>query len=162
VSHASVETIAMASTMVVLIYFLYSTVRTPLVCAGIQRPRMIEWDETDVLTCLEVEPEIGKDRLYYRYIMRQEGLTLELIVYPYDGDAQIMLIRPDQGALTDIWMRDCRAIRYVRTEDREQLLFLSQEGREYRPNLPHGLCLTARPLLRVQVGDPLTTSLGAI
>src|SRR5687768_9233173 len=122
---------------------------------------MIEWDETDVLTCLEVEPEIGKDRLYYRYIMRQEGLMLELIVYPYDGDVQITLIRPDQGAMADIWMKDCRAIRYARTEEKERLLFLSQESREHRPNLPHGLCLTVRPSLHIKVGDSLTTALGA-
>jgi hypothetical protein len=120
---------------------------------------MIEWDDTDVLTCLEVEPEIGKD--YYRYVMRQEGLGLELIVYPYDGDVRLTLIRTDQGALADIWMRYCRAIRYVRTDDNEQLFFLSQESREYRPNLPHGLCLTVRPSLHIQVGDPLTP-LGSI
>jgi hypothetical protein len=122
---------------------------------------MIEWDETDVLTCLEVEPEVGEDRLFYRYLVRRAALALELIVYPYDGDVRISLASAGQDPLADIWMRNCRAIRYVRTEEKEQLLFLSQESREHRPNLPYGLCLTVRPSLRTQVGDPLT-SLGAI
>jgi hypothetical protein len=118
---------------------------------------MIEWDETDILTCLEVEPEIGEDRLYYRYITRQEGLLLELIVYPYDYDVHVTLIRLDQGALADIWMRGCRAIRYIRDDGRERLHFISHEDREHRPNLPYGLMLNIRPVLCIQIGDPLTT-----
>lgn len=114
---------------------------------------MIEWNPTDVLTCLEVEPEVDRDGLYYRYIVQRGGLMLELGIDQFSYDVDLAISRPEQGSIVNLLMRGCRAIRYVRTGEGEQLVFISHEDRHYRPNLPSGMCLRITPSLHLTIGD---------
>ena len=47
---------------------------------------MFVWNETDVLTYLEVEPEIEVDSIWHKYLFSKDGLRIELTIFQYDGD----------------------------------------------------------------------------
>ncbi len=58
---------------------------------------MLKWNETDVMTCLEVEPETDTEGhgLLYIYTIIKHGMTLKLAIWPMDGDIIIDLFQHD-------------------------------------------------------------------
>ena len=117
---------------------------------------MIEWDPIDVLTCLEAEPAVDEEATSYRYTLNRDGLVLVLEVAPYSSEVWLaMRLADQQDSLIDIRMEGCRAIRYLRNEDREELYFLSFDDRsEWPVNLRGGLRLQVRPRIEVMLGHP--------
>lgn len=123
---------------------------------------MIEWDETEVLACLEVAPEIGDDALYHRYAFVRGDVYLDLVVCQFDGDVHLTVRRSRHSdPLVDVWMRGCRGIKRASSSGTDLLHFVSHDDRQYQPNLPYGLVLHVRPDVRIVIGDSLarTTSL---
>ena len=119
-------------------------------------PAMFTWDETDVLTCLETEPTVGEDALSHHYEVRRDGLHLQLTIFQYDGDAHVVIAHVDEPQpLIDFWMRDGSEIRYVRDNDIEELIFMSDDSADRAPNLPYGFVLKVRPSIGIEFGDSL-------
>ena len=53
---------------------------------------MIEWDETDVLTVLEVSPETECDEeCWHRYVVSKDSLRLELTIFSWTNEVRILL-----------------------------------------------------------------------
>ncbi len=57
---------------------------------GNTMPQM-EWDETDVLTCLKVLPEVEEFGTSYHYETRQEELTLSVRIWPHESIVAVSL-----------------------------------------------------------------------
>ena len=117
---------------------------------------MTEWDPVDILTCLEVEPEVDEDATWYGYSLSRDGLVVTLNVWPYDSDVWITIRLADQQEpLVDLRMEGCRALRYRREGEREELYFVSfDEGSRYPVNVRGGWRLRVRPRIKLELGHP--------
>ncbi len=47
---------------------------------------MLVWDEADVLSVLEVLPEVEHDGIWHRYVVQRHGIELTVTIYQYDAD----------------------------------------------------------------------------
>jgi len=117
---------------------------------------MFVWDETDVLTCLEVEPEIEPDAIWYKYIVEKDGLRLELFIYQYDGDIYFNLYHVGvERAVFFMKLIECPGIRYMKDKSNEYLEFAHAKsfGSRYDGEsvIPFGVRLWVNPGIRVEL-----------
>lgn len=117
---------------------------------------MIEWDPTDVLTCMEAEPVIDEEAGGYQYTLDRESVVVVLDVWPYADDVWLTVrVKRHQNPLIDLRMHACREIRYIRDDGREELHFVSHDDRPYDPaNIRGGWRLQVRPGIEVKLGHP--------
>ena len=91
---------------------------------------MLVWNETDVTTCLEIEPAVGEDGTSHRYHVARDGLSLEFTVWQYDGDVAIKLRRDGvTDPIFETHMMDCAGVRYVKDQAGERLECAPREQR---------------------------------
>ena len=82
---------------------------------------MIEWDETDVLTVLEVLPEVNYDDMWHRFIVAKDGLTLEVTIF-IENDVQIQLFCDEiEAPIFRTTLMNCFRIGRVKDENCEYL-----------------------------------------
>jgi len=117
---------------------------------------MLVWNETDVLTCLQFEPEIEPDAIWYKYTVKKDGLRLEILIYQYDGDVYFDLYR--EGIERPVFFMKliaCPGIRYVKHNSNEYLEFAHAKcfGSRYDGEsvIPFGVRLWANPSIRVEL-----------
>jgi hypothetical protein len=115
---------------------------------------MIEWTPVDVLTCLETEPAVDEEATSYRYTISRDGMVLALEIWPYASDVWLVIRSSDQQEpLIDLRMEGCREIRYLRDGGREELYFVSYDGRsQYPVNFRDGWRLQVSPRVEVKLG----------
>ncbi len=117
---------------------------------------MLVWDETDVLTCLEVEPEVDPDAIWHKYTVEKDGLRLQLIIHQYDGDIYFELFRDGvQRAVFFMKLLACPGIRYMKDRSHEYLEFAPAKcfGSRYDGEsvIPFGVRLCVKPSIRVEL-----------
>ena len=77
---------------------------------------MLDWDETDVLTVLEVIPEVETDGIWHYYTVSKDGMELRVTIYQYDGDVRFELYRDGiEKSIFSMQIFDCGGI--VRKDD---------------------------------------------
>lgn len=89
---------------------------------------MMEWDETDVLECLEVAPEITESDVCgpsYSYRIVKNGIHLELSVSPLEGDISILLKKSGlENPILEYVLLDCERIKRIKKESANEQLEL--------------------------------------
>ena len=117
---------------------------------------MLVWDETDVLTVLEVIPDIGQDAIWHKYSVKKDGLELRVLLYQYDGDVQFELFREGiEKPIYSMKIIDCPgAIRKVDTTG-EYLEFAESKcfGSRYDGNssIPFGVRIYIKPSISISL-----------
>ncbi len=110
---------------------------------------MLVWDETDVLTVLEVIPDIGQDAIWHKY-------SVKILLYQYDGDVQFELFREGvEKSIYSMKIIDCPgAIRKVDTTG-EYLEFAESKcfGSRYDGNssIPFGVRIYIKPSISISL-----------
>jgi hypothetical protein len=117
---------------------------------------MLVWDETDVLACLEAEPETGPDATWHQYTLKKDGLRLELLIYRYDGDVYLDLYRDGvERSVFSMQIPECPGIRYVGNANGEYLEIAATNslGERYdgESAIPSGVRLWANPAIRIEL-----------
>ena len=115
---------------------------------------MLIWNEIDVLTCLEVEPEIEADGIWHKYSVSKHGIRLELTIYQYDGDIYFDLYRDGiKKRIFSMKLIDCPGLRYVKDKKSEYLEFANSQAFGSRYNgdspIPYGVRLCVKPTITI-------------
>jgi len=85
---------------------------------------VLVWDETDLLTCLEVEPEVEADGIWHKYSVKRNDITLNIHIYQYDGDVHFELKQDTiELPLFEMKLIDCPGIKYNKVKSSEYLEF---------------------------------------
>lgn len=111
---------------------------------------MLNWDETDVLTVLEVLPETEQDGIYHKYVSEKDGVRLTIIIYPYDGDVKFELKNISTDAdLFSMQLIDCECVLRRKEESMEYLEFAPSKcfGSRYdgQETVPYGVRVAVNP-----------------
>lgn len=116
---------------------------------------MLNWDETDVLSALEVVPEEGEHGIYHQYTVSKGGLILKLTVCQYDGDVFFELFQ--DGLETSIFkmnLFDCDGVKRQIDEFGEYLQFAPAQcfrGRyDGELSVPYGVRLSIHPHISIK------------
>jgi hypothetical protein len=110
---------------------------------------MLNWDPTDLLICLKVEPHADPDGVEHSYSVSQNGLRLLISIFQYDGDVYFSLFRDIPGAepLIELKISQCPAIEFVERGGDEWLNFLP--GRP--PDMPFDKAASIARGIRVRI-----------
>jgi len=86
---------------------------------------MIEWDPTDLLECLEVEPTADKSGVEHSYTVIKNGLKLIISVFQYDGEVYFTLMRENEteDTIIDLKINQCPEITFSKSGKSEYLQF---------------------------------------
>ncbi len=116
---------------------------------------MLNWDETDVLSALEVIPEEGEHGIYHQYTVLKGGLILKLTICQYDGDVFFELFQ--DGVETPIFkmnLFDCDGVKRQIDEFGEYLQFAPAQcfrGRyDGELSVPYGVRLSIHPHISIK------------
>ncbi len=117
-------------------------------------PQLV-WDPVDVLSVLEVVPDIAEYETSHRYVVEQAGVKLQVTIWHYDSDVEILLWA---GSLPAPVLRynllGCPGIRLVEDKRGSFLEFAAANsftGRYdgYSP-MPYGLRLWIKPQILLE------------
>ena len=117
---------------------------------------MLVWDEVEFIECLEVVPTVGEYDVSHHFLVRKDGLSLELTVFQYDGDVLISVYKDGiELPILDMKITDCSGVRRVNDKRREYLEFAPSKcfGSRYdgRSVIPFGVRLTVKPSISVKL-----------
>jgi hypothetical protein len=117
---------------------------------------MLVWNETDILSCLEVVPEKDPDEIWHKYTVEQHGLRLELTIYQYDGDIYFDLFREGiESTIFSLKLVDCPGLRYINNGKGEYLEFAASQtfGSRYDGEsvIPYGVRVRIKPHLSIEM-----------
>jgi hypothetical protein len=88
------------------------------------------WNETDLIECLGVIPEVEAHGIQHRFVVPREGLRLVVTVSQYDGDVAIELYRdPGDQYLFHARLIGCPGVRFVRNTRGDYLEFAAAKCR---------------------------------
>jgi hypothetical protein len=86
------------------------------------------WDETDVLSYLEVIPDYDEEHYSYEYNVERCGIHLRLTIAFYDAYVHFEIRRnPDVPPVFDFSLANCAGIRCINDKRGEYLEFLPGE-----------------------------------
>ncbi len=117
---------------------------------------MLVWNEADVISCLEVLPEVGEDETAHAFTVARDGLRLEITIFQYDGDVAISLFRDGVAdPVFDVTLLGCQGIRLVKDPAAEHLEFAPAKclGGRYDGESPPscGIFVSVRPSIRLRL-----------
>lgn len=117
---------------------------------------MLVWDEADFVACLETVPVVSEYETSHSFTIAKDGLTLEIVVFQYDGDVSITLTRDGvEQPVFEVTLIDCHGTRYVNDKRGERLEFAPcrAAGSRYDGTspLPFGLSVSVRPSIKLQM-----------
>lgn len=115
---------------------------------------MLEWNETDLMSCLEVFPTIHEQDMYHEFVVERDDLRLSILVYQYTGEVVIRLYHatvPD--ALFELPMRRCLLIRYIvpANGSADHLEFITGYRSIDDEMLATGVRVRVKPQIRIEV-----------
>ena len=115
---------------------------------------MLTWNQTDVLACLGVEPEVAEYQTQFVYRVERDGLRLELSIHPYAGDILMQVFR--DGVVRPVFharLIGCQGLRYVNDDRGEYLEFAPAKcfGSRYdgQSPIPYGVRISVAPSIAV-------------
>ncbi|WP_444888106.1 hypothetical protein [Microbulbifer sp. JMSA008] len=96
---------------------------------------MLQWDETEYVGILEVIPEVVEDEgggPFYVFRVQENGLELELTIFPFEEDVRFRLFRENQNhVLFEYQIMGCKFARHNSAPNQEGYLsFISKTGIE--------------------------------
>ncbi len=117
---------------------------------------MLVWDETDLIECLEVVPEVEHDSIWHRYLIEKHRLKLEILLFQYDGDVSFKIMSDDvEVPIFSMTLKDCAGIKYTKEEKSEFLEFAHSKCFESRYDgeaaIPFGVRVRVNPSIQVSV-----------
>ncbi|WP_046007471.1 hypothetical protein [Pseudoalteromonas rubra] len=107
---------------------------------------MLEWDEAEFIGILEVTPEVIEDEgggPFYVFNVSNNGVVLELTVFPFEEDIRFRLFRSgEHHPLLEYQIQGCKFARHhIDTSKNSYLSFVSKTGVE--------VTVTAKPDIQV-------------
>lgn len=111
---------------------------------------MLQWDKTEFIGILEVIPEVveveGGGEIYV-FRVHENGLELELTIFPFEEDVRFRLFRESQNhALFEYQIMGCKSARHNPAPNQEGYLsFISKTGIE--------VTLSVKPDIEVLISE---------
>ncbi len=117
---------------------------------------MLNWDEIDVMTVLEVMPETETHGISHRFVVQKDGLKLEITIFQYDGDVRLLLFRDGiELPILHMTLMDCPGIRRVKDTQKEYLEFAAASPFGHRhDNESHiavGVRVAVKPYINIHL-----------
>lgn len=117
---------------------------------------MLTWDETDVMTVLEVLPETEEHGISHHFVVQKDRLTLDILISQYDGDVRFMLFSDGVEHPTfHMTLMDCPAIRRFKDTHKEYLEFATAQafGDRYdgESHIPVGVRVAIKPHISIHL-----------
>ncbi|WP_029215794.1 hypothetical protein [Pseudoalteromonas maricaloris] len=117
---------------------------------------MLIWDETDVLTVLEVIPEQEVDGIWHKYCVEKDSLKLVITIYQYDGDVMFELINTlNNLSVFNMRLIDCNGVLRKKDSTGEYLQFAPSQcfGNRYdgESTIPFGVRVSVNPSINVSL-----------
>ena len=120
----------------------------------------MKWDPTDLLECLEVEPNVDKDGVEHSYEIIRDGLKLLISVFQYDGDVYFSLMRENEHNLTIVSLKinQCPEIIFKKFGKEEYLEFSpgrqKLESFDKKNSITKGVRVKIRPDIKLELYEP--------
>ena len=118
---------------------------------------MLKWNKTDIMTCLETEPETDQVGygIFYDYSVHKNGLTLKLTIWPTEGDILINLFANDiKDAIFVMKIINCPEIKYFNENDKEWLEIAAGNCDDNRyqsdQKQTYGIRLRIKPTIQIE------------
>lgn len=118
---------------------------------------MLVWDEVDLLTVLEVVPEVETDGIWHQYIVKKDGIVLKLTIYQYDGDVRFELISENSGnSIFSMQLFDCAGVKRHYEKSGEYLEFAPSNcfgisRYDGESSIPYGVRVSIKPSIKVDL-----------
>lgn len=80
----------------------------------------LQWNETDFLRCLEVEPQIEEYETRYTYRVEKDGLILEINVHPHENVIGVSLAKSGH-TFVKLWLLVNYEVQYINDKRGEYL-----------------------------------------
>ncbi len=115
---------------------------------------MLQWNETDLMNCLEVFPTIDEHSMHHEFAVEQEGLRLSITVQQYEGMVLIRLVRADiPEPLFEMPLRACLFIHHTVPPDgtSDFLEFITGYKQHNNALVAIGVRVFVRPQIRIVV-----------
>ena len=115
---------------------------------------MFVWNEGDIIDCLGVVPEIDEYETRHRFLVTDNGLTLELSLCQYDGDIDVRIYQDGlEPAVVEFGIVGSDAMRRVHSADEDYLEIGAATlfGGRYDGDgpIPYGVRVYTKPSIRV-------------
>ncbi len=116
---------------------------------------MLIWEEVDVLTVLEAEPEVEPDGIWYKFTVCRDGIRLVITMYQYDGDVHIHLFDDEsENQIFSMQLIDCSAVKRVYEKAGEYLEFAPSKcfgttRYDGESSIPYGVRVFVNPSIHV-------------
>ena len=113
------------------------------------------WDQTDILSYLEVVPNCDEECYSYEYNVERNGMHLRLTIAPYDAYVHIEIGRgTEEPPLFELPLAYCGGVRYVNDKRGAYLEFLpgqvySEQANKYH-EFPHHIRLYAKSFIAIR------------
>ncbi|KZN41517.1 hypothetical protein [Pseudoalteromonas luteoviolacea] len=117
---------------------------------------MLVWDETDVLTVLEVIPKTERDGIWHLYEVEKDGIKLVIHIYQYDGDVRFELINTINNAtIFSMSILDCDGVLRKKDTTGEYLQFAPAKCFSHRydgeTTIPYGVRVMVNPSISIEL-----------
>ena len=117
---------------------------------------MLIWDELEFVECLEVVPTVEEYEVSHHFCVQEDGLTLKLTVFQYDGDVYISVYKDGvEIPILDVKLLACSGVRRVNDKRGDYLEFAPAKafGSRYDGSsaIPLGIRLSVRPSISVEL-----------
>lgn len=114
------------------------------------------WDVTDFIACLEVEPFVEEYEVCHVFEVEKDGIRILLSVYQYEGDVCFTLYRDGvENPVFNMTLTDCEGARYVNERGIEFLEFAPSKcfGSRYDGHAPiaFGVRLSVKPSISIDM-----------
>ncbi|MCF2859169.1 Ypar14, super integron cassette [Pseudoalteromonas sp. SMS1] len=117
---------------------------------------MLVWNETDVLTVLEVIPQVECNGIWHLYEVEKEGIKLVIQVFQYDGDVRIELVNTANNVtIFSMFLMDCDGVLRKKDNTGEYLQFAPAKCFSHRydgeTTIPYGVRVMVNPNINVML-----------
>jgi hypothetical protein len=115
---------------------------------------MLQWNETDLMNCLEVFPTIDEHSLYHEFAVEEGDLRLSITIQQYEGTVLIRLVKADlPEPLFEMPLRSCVFIRHTVPADGtpDFLEFVTGYKQSDNAMTATGVHIFVRPQIRIVV-----------
>lgn len=114
---------------------------------------MLNWNETDLIECLEVLPKVGEHGISHRFQLAEGPVRVVLDVFQYDGDIAIeVYCDPNPYPFIRVSLLGCAGVRRIHTPGKGDFLEFAEAlvaETRYAPPFLRCIQLHVKPHLRL-------------